>query len=227
MLDAWSKDSDGRHYNRVRHKAVEFIWQTTVRLLIIGERVTRSAVSIGRTDASVTDRQAIALKQHTSDNDFSTSLILGALALAPAVSAQSVDTSDWVCEYCPFEDGHRGDYAVGASQVSDDSAYFGNATGYDEEGTVANLDGDGSYGGDTYRMRWLAEDLALDSRALELEGSHPGVFDYYLDYSELPYRRFITTQTVFSGSSAGLTLPSDWVTAGTPFPSRTWQTSSM
>jgi MtrB/PioB family decaheme-associated outer membrane protein len=140
-------------------------------------------------------------------------LALVALTLAPAVSAQSVDTSDWACEYCPFEDGHRGDYELGASQVSDDSAYFGNATGYDKEGTVANLDGKGSYGGDTYRMRWTAEDLALDSRVLELDGAHPGVFDYYLDYSELPYRRFITTDTVFTGSSAGLNLPSNWVTA--------------
>jgi MtrB/PioB family decaheme-associated outer membrane protein len=142
-------------------------------------------------------------------------LVLGALALGPAVHAQAVDTSDWACEYCPFEDGHRGDYEVGASQVSDDSAYFGNFTGYDEEGTVANVDAEGSYGSDGYRMRWMAEDLALDSRVVELEGSRLGVFDYYLGYSELPFRQFITTSTVFAASGSTLALPPGWVSAPT------------
>jgi MtrB/PioB family decaheme-associated outer membrane protein len=142
-------------------------------------------------------------------------LALGALALGSVANAQAVDTSDWACEYCPFEDGHRGDYEVGASQVSDDSAYFGNATGYDEEGTYANLDGEGSHASDGYRMRWLAEDLALDSRVVELEGSRLGVFDYYLGYSELPNRQFITTSTVFAESGSTLSLPSGWVSAPT------------
>ena len=57
---------------------------------------------------------------------------IGSLALAPAAFAQTVDTSDWACEYCPFQEGHEGDYEVGATSVSDDSAYFGNATGYYE-----------------------------------------------------------------------------------------------
>ena len=30
--------------------------------------------------------------------------------LAPAVAWAQVDTSDWVCEYCPFEEGNRADY---------------------------------------------------------------------------------------------------------------------
>ena len=59
--------------------------------------------------------------------------------------AQNVDTSEWVCEFCPFEAGHSANYEVGASSVSDDSAYLGNATGYDEKGAFANLDGDGTY----------------------------------------------------------------------------------
>jgi MtrB/PioB family decaheme-associated outer membrane protein len=142
-------------------------------------------------------------------------LVLGTLALGPMAHAQAVDTSDWACEYCPFEDGHRGDYEVGASQVSDDSAYFGKFTGYDEEGTVANLDGEGSYGSDGYRMRWMVEDLALDSRVIELEGSRLGVFDYNVGFSQVPYRRFITTSTVFAESGSTLSLPSGWVSAPT------------
>ena len=142
-------------------------------------------------------------------------LALGALALAPAIAAQEVDTSDWACEYCPFQDGHEGDYEVGASNVSDDSAYFGNATGYDEKGTYANIDGVGSYAGDTYRMRWVAEDLGLDSRYAELEGSHPGLFDYNIGFRQIPYRQFFTTSTIFAESGNSLLLPQGWVRAGT------------
>lgn len=141
-----------------------------------------------------------------------------AVATFPFVSgawAQEVDTSEWVCEYCPFEEGHDGDYSVGASSVSDDSAYFGNYTGYDEKGGYANLDGDGAYSGDGYRMRWHLEDLALDSRVAELEGGRQGTWDYELGFRQIPYRRYFTTSTVFSESGSDLLLPSDWVFAGT------------
>jgi len=141
-------------------------------------------------------------------------LALGTIALAPAVNAQAVDTSDWACEYCPFEKGLQGDYAVGATNVSDDSAYFGNATGYDEEGTYANVDGQGSHASDKHRMRWTLEDLALDSRVAELEGGRPGKFDYNLAWRQLPRRQFNTTSTVFTQSGNDtLVLPSGWVDA--------------
>jgi MtrB/PioB family decaheme-associated outer membrane protein len=141
-------------------------------------------------------------------------LALGTFALAPAAYAQAVDTSDWACEYCPFEQGHQGDYEVGATNVGDDSAYFGNATGYDEEGTYANVDGEGSYAGDTQRLRWMLEDLGLESRVAEIEGGRPGTFDYNLAWRQLPRRQFDTTSTVFTQSGDDtLLLPSGWVDA--------------
>ncbi len=145
---------------------------------------------------------------------FST-LIFGA-ALAVTAQAQAVDTSEWVCEFCPFEDGHRADYAVGATNVSEDSAYFGDATGYDEDGAYANIDGSGMYTGADTRLRWLADDLGLDSRVIELEGRLPGSLDVNLGYRELPRRQFNTTTTVFAQSdSDALSLPSGWVNAAT------------
>ena len=142
-------------------------------------------------------------------------LALGAIALAPAIGAQEVDTSEWACEYCPFQQGHEGDYEVGASSVSDDSAYFGNATGYDEEGAYGNLDGDGSYASGAYRMNWTVEDLGLDSRAAELEGSHAGKFDYNIGFRQMPYRQFNTTSSIFLETADSLLLPAGWVRAGT------------
>jgi MtrB/PioB family decaheme-associated outer membrane protein len=137
-----------------------------------------------------------------------------AIALAPPAYAQAVDTSDWECEYCPFEEGHQGEYAVGATSVSDSSAYFGNATGYDEDGAYANVDGQGSFATENHRMRWYLEDLALDSRVAELEGGSPGKFDYNLGWQEIPRRQFITTATIFEESRGfALLLPSGWVNA--------------
>ena len=139
-----------------------------------------------------------------------------AAAASPALAAEDVDTSDWVCEYCPFEEGMGGDYDVGATNVSDDSAYFGNATGYGEQGTYANLDAHGGYAGEQNRVRWNVEDLGLDSRVVNIEAGKPGHYNFTFDWSELPYRQFFTTSTVFADAgNASLTLPSDWVRAPT------------
>jgi MtrB/PioB family decaheme-associated outer membrane protein len=129
--------------------------------------------------------------------------------------AQSIDTSEWVCEFCPFESGHRASYDAGASKVSGDSAYFDDAAGYGKKGVVANLDGAGSYSSEGHRLEWTAEDLGLDSRFAGLNGGRPGKFDYQVSYREIPRRQFITTESIFveSGGST-LALPPGWVRAG-------------
>ncbi len=142
-------------------------------------------------------------------------LAIGAIAFAPAIAAQEVDTSDWACEYCPFQQGHEGDYEVAAGSVSDDSAYLGNATGYDEEGAYGNLDGEGSYASGAYRMNWTGEDLGLDSRVAELEGSHAGKFDYNIGFRQMPYRQFFTTSSIYLEAADALFLPPGWVRAPT------------
>ncbi len=140
--------------------------------------------------------------------------VLATLLISPAAFSQAVDTSNWKCEFCPFEDGYRGDYDAGATGVSDDTAYFGNATGYDESGAYANLDGKGSYTSDSQQLRWTIEDLGLDSRVVTLDGGQQGRYGYSFGWSELPYRRFITTSTVHTDvGNATLDLPSDWVRA--------------
>lgn len=139
--------------------------------------------------------------------------IASALFVTPTLSAE-VDTSGWACEFCPFESGHRADYEVGASNVSDDSAYLGDASGYAEEGTYLNVDGKGSYRNDGYQMRWTIEDLGLDSRFAEVSGGRQGTYDYHLTYRQIPRHVFDTTDTIFKQVLADtLALPSGWVTA--------------
>ncbi len=136
------------------------------------------------------------------------------LGLAASAFGDAPDTSEWLCESCPFQSGYRGDYTAGATTVSEDSAHFGSGSGYDESGVYLNVDGEGSYIGDEYRLQWRIDDLGLDSRAVSLEGGRPGTYGYALTWRDLPYRRFDTTRSVFSPSGGDdLALPSDWVRA--------------
>lgn len=136
--------------------------------------------------------------------------------LGATAGAQNVDTSEWICEYCPFDDGNRADYTVGATSASDDSAYFGDATGYDEDGVYANVDGVGAITTERQRIDWRADDLGLDSRSFLLRGGQLDRYSYRLSLDELPTRRFLTTSTVFTEAADGtLQLPADWVSAGT------------
>ena len=141
---------------------------------------------------------------------------LATLLLASVTGFAEVDTSDWKCEACPFDDGYRANVDAGATYVGEDGAIrFGNATGYDEKGGYANVDGHGRYVSDGYRLDWMIEDLGLDSRVFTLDAGRQGSFGVHLGYRELPYRQFDTTRTVFNPSSSDtLTLPSNWVPAG-------------
>jgi MtrB/PioB family decaheme-associated outer membrane protein len=141
---------------------------------------------------------------------------LTAALLAPGLSHAQVDTSEWVCEYCPFDSGYRADVNFGAIYVSDDAARFGNGTGLDKKGTEADLSGAGHYSSDGYQLDWQLADLGLDSRAASLEGGRQGSYDFHLEYREYPYRRFDTTQTIFSRSATdALSVPQGWVPAST------------
>lgn len=146
----------------------------------------------------------------------STRRTLIALAMLPAAGMAQVDTSDWACESCPFDEGYRASVDVGAMAIDDDQARFGNYTGYDENATYARVDGYGRYNGDGYRLDYVIEDLGLDSRAFDLSVGSAGKFEFRLGYRELPYRRFDTTRTVFVPTSGDvLSLPPGWVAGGT------------
>lgn len=144
------------------------------------------------------------------------SATIAAALLTPAVVFAQVDTSEWQCEFCPFEDGYRAEVDVGASNVSEDAARFGNGTGHDEKGTYLDVSGEGRYVNDGTSVSWYAEDLGLDSRVFSISAGRPGTYEVDLGYRELPYRLFDSTATIFSSAGSDtLTLPSAWVAAGT------------
>lgn len=137
--------------------------------------------------------------------------IAGVMAMA---QTQAADTSNWICEFCPFEKGLQASIVIGATSVSDDSAYFGDASGYGDDGVYANVNGDGTYTSDDHRLQWQVEDLGLDSRVAALRGGRQGSYDYNVSYRQLPRTQFFTSDTVFLSSSTGtLSLPANWVSA--------------
>ena len=143
--------------------------------------------------------------------------ILSVSPRAPAEDAPAVDTSRWQCKYCPFEETRSASADLGAGYVSDDSAKFGEYTGLDEKGAyvVANADG-------RYRSKdglWLdlsAVDLGLDSRWVSIEGGKQGTYQLHLSYQQLPHHISDTAVSPFIGfGTSALTLPANWVPAGT------------
>jgi MtrB/PioB family decaheme-associated outer membrane protein len=141
---------------------------------------------------------------------------IAATLLLPTAAFAQVDTGEWKCEYCPFDDGYRAEVDAGAGYVSDDAARFGNGTGRDAKEAFIGLGGAGRYLKNGTEVTWYAEDLGEDSRVLNISGGRPGKFELGLDYRDLPYRLFDSTSTIFGSSGTGvLSLPAAWVSAAT------------
>jgi MtrB/PioB family decaheme-associated outer membrane protein len=151
-----------------------------------------------------------------------TALLLVA-AMVPVMRAQAedaaaVDTSKWVCKYCTFEEpGFSFTPNLGVGYVSDDSAKFGEYNGMDSQGGYVIADADGRYRGkDGLWFDLSAVDLGLDSRFVGIEGGRQGQYQLHLSYKQLPHNISDTTSSPFLGAGTNtLTLPANWVPAGT------------
>lgn len=141
------------------------------------------------------------------------------LVSLPIVAAGQTapDTSEWECDSCAFPDGLYLDIDAGVGFVSDDDAYrFGDYRGFDDDSAIFIGGFDMDYWTDSGGY-WKAtgRDLGLDSRSLSLGGGRQGLYNIDLFYRNLPRQLFNTTLTPFSGFDT-LSLPSTWVTSGSP-----------
>lgn len=140
--------------------------------------------------------------------------LLAAVAL-PAF-ADAPDTSGWKCEKCPFEKGYAAEASAGALYADGANYSYGRYTGIDEDGQAyADVAASGSWKAESGMFaKYEFTDLGLDSRAGRIVLGRDGSFDVALSYDGLPYRRYDTTVTPFSGV-ANLTLPAGWVRGST------------
>jgi MtrB/PioB family decaheme-associated outer membrane protein len=129
---------------------------------------------------------------------------------------QEVDTSNWKCKYCAFEEGFSGEVELGGGYVSEDSFKFGEYTGLNEKGGFVIGNATARYRNpDANYLDLRFYDLGLDSRFLRAEGGRQGRYDLFLEYHEIPHYISDSAATPYRGTgSETLTLPPGWVEAG-------------
>jgi MtrB/PioB family decaheme-associated outer membrane protein len=136
---------------------------------------------------------------------------------AGALAADAPDTSDWKCEQCPFYAGYEGEAEAGAFGASGANASYGRYTGVDSNHAYADLSAHGArQTTDGNYLNYDLEALGLPSRSAVIEVGHDGQYSVALGYDGQPVRLYDNTVTPYLGSGGGsLTLPANWVAAGT------------
>lgn len=139
--------------------------------------------------------------------------------LAPAAAsaeAAAPDTSEWACSKCPFDRGYRSEVEAGGAYVDESSAKFGDYTGLDEKGGYLILNAEGRASKESgYYLDYELRNLGLSSREAGIEGGKQGRYEFALWYDRVPHTIWDTTETPYTGNgSTTLSLPSDWVSAG-------------
>ncbi len=145
----------------------------------------------------------------------SAGLGLGMPALAEP--SERPDTSNWVCERCPFADGLAGELAVGPGYVSDNGGDFRNFGGLEEEGVFLALGADIWYRDANGRYTLVyGERLGLDGRYLSIEAGQQGRLGGYASWQEIPWVGPRDALSFFNGAgTTSQTLPAGWVTGNT------------
>ena len=150
-----------------------------------------------------------------------------AVLLIDPVHAAEPDKSDWECRFCTFPSGTEIDADGGVIWVSDDAAKFGDFTGLDEEGAYLDAQLAMHYWGEKGdRWQLLGRNLGLESREISVTGGRQGLYELNAFYNQIPRTLFDTTQTPFLGAgSESLSLPENWVNAGSTQDMTALQTS--
>ncbi len=141
--------------------------------------------------------------------------LIGVAAAQPPDAAQ-VDTSHWLCRYCPFPSGLKGDLYAGPGYVSSSSAKFGEYNDLNQDGLYLDAGGHLTwYGKDARRWDLSLRNLGLETRSLEISGGRQGKYQVHLGYDGIVHHVTDDTETPFNGvGGATLTLPAGWVAAG-------------
>ena len=147
-------------------------------------------------------------------------LLLGTLGVLTAVAtdaAVAVDTSQWKCESCPFEQGVSGTVDAGPAYVSQTSNRFGDYSGLDRKGAYVLGSGSVRYrGADGLFADASAADLGRDAASVAADVGREGLYSLQMAYNELPRHFSQRAMTPFLGVGGNtLSLPSGYPAATT------------
>lgn len=143
--------------------------------------------------------------------------------LAGAQQLPPPDTSTWTCEDCPVDTGTSGYVGVGILGASGTNDYFGPYSGLKHDDPYLQVDGTVRYRGtdaqyfdlDASRFNLDGSRIATLAPYLSVDGGKQGLVEFRGSYEEIPWYPYTGAQTPFLGiGSSRLTLPADWVTAG-------------
>ena len=148
---------------------------------------------------------------------------IGADVPPATAEAANIDTSNWKCKYCEFEEGFGGEVELGAGYVSDDSFKFGEYNGLFEKGAYFIGNATASYRDeDAYYMDLFVRDLGLEKRSIGIEGGRQGKYKLFLRYDEIPHYISDTAVTPYLGTGSDTLklpgydeIPPDWQRANT------------
>jgi len=166
------------------------------------------------------------------DRHPSARLVLSLTALsfaahAALVGAQELpalpDTSSWECADCPTDSGTKGYVDVGILGANSTDEQFGTYSGLKANDPYLQFGGLVRYRGtdaeyfdlDASRFNLDGTRIAAQAPYLFVEGGKQGLIELKGAYQEIPYYPHAGALTPFLGvGSSRLTLPANWVTAG-------------
>ena len=142
---------------------------------------------------------------------------LGILSAAAVDSAGAVDTSEWKCESCPFEQGASGSVDLGPAYVSARSNRFGDFSGLDRKGGYLLGSGSVRYrGADGLYADGSVASFGDDAVSLAAGAGRAGAYGLRLSYDALPRHLSEQASSPFLGIGGNtLTLPAGYPAATT------------
>jgi len=137
----------------------------------------------------------------------------GITPAAEPAPTPAADLTAWPCRFCPFEDGTTGWVEPGTGYVSGDSFRFGDYTGLQDRGGLADLSGTWRYRGEESggSLDLRTEHLGLDSRALGVSVGRQGRYRLWFGFETLPHLLANDSRSPFAGRAGQLRLPGGWI----------------
>lgn len=130
-------------------------------------------------------------------------------------NTEKVKMSAWSCKGCVVETGTSGTVGVGVGYNSEEDIRSANAFGTSNE-VAGKFDADVTFRGEKgYQASVEAYQLGMDGGRLDVNAGKQGQYNVNVNYRQIATYNSNSALTPYSGvGSDNLTLPDNWVTAG-------------